>query len=98
MSVGTVSRPRRSRLAAHARVERRENVGVICERIAERMDDLGLIPSQLAGACAVAETTAARWYAGSHSPHAEQLVTICRYLDVSPLWLLGVSEEQGEAP
>lgn len=68
---------------------------IICERIRERLEDIGWSPIDLAVAVRVSEKSVYRWVAGEYAPRSEYLVSIARAFDVSPLWLLGVSDDSG---
>lgn len=81
-----------------AEKESTRGVSVITDRIASRIDELGIRHVELAGAIRVSEGTVGRWYRGTHDPHASHIVPISQYLDVNPLWILGVVDDQGEAP
>lgn len=68
---------------------------VICDRIRDRLIDVGWTPLDLAAAIRTSEKTVYRWTTGEYAPRAEFVVSICRALDVSPMYLLGLSEEPG---
>lgn len=70
---------------------------IICTRIRERLEDVGWSPLDLAAAIRTAEKTVYRWVSGEYAPRSEYLVSISRALDVSPLYLLGVSDDPGSA-
>jgi transcriptional regulator with XRE-family HTH domain len=66
---------------------------VICERIRARLDDVGWTALDLAAAVRASEKTVYRWTTGEYAPRSEYLVSIARALDVSPMYLLGLSDE-----
>lgn len=89
------SRPERRipspRDAEEARLQAQRDI--IIRRIRERMDEIGWTPIDLAAAIRTSEKTTYRWVAGEYAPRAEYLVSIARALDVSPMYLLGLSDE-----
>jgi len=68
---------------------------VICERIRDRLVDVGWTPLDLAAAIRSSEKTVYRWASGEYAPRAEYVVSICRALDVSPMYLLGLDDDPG---
>lgn len=68
---------------------------IICERIRERLDDVGWSALDLAAAVRTSEKTVYRWVSGEYAPRSEYIVSISAALDVSPLWLLGVTADAG---
>lgn len=102
MTQTTQTRPRgastRNSGTHPAEKESTRGVSVITDRIASRIDELGIRHVELAGAIRVSEGTVGRWYRGTHDPHASHIVPISQYLGVDALWILGVTDDQGEPP
>lgn len=48
---------------------------------------------KLAKGCGLSKQTVSNWCAGVSEPKAEQIVKICKYLDVHSDYLLGLSDE-----
>ena len=67
---------------------------IICERIAERMTEMGWVAIDLAHAVRTSEKTAYRWVSGEYAPRSEYIVSLGRSLEVSPLWLIGWTNDR----
>lgn len=66
----------------------RMSVDDFAERVSARVDQLGLLPVDLAAATRVHQSAAERWLKGLTKPHADHIVPLAKKLDVSVAWLL----------
>lgn len=77
------------------RVTQDENVTrVMGARFAELMIERGMSQQDTSYALRLSPTVINRWVKGKHAISAANIVTICRYFDVSADWLLGLSDER----
>ena len=70
-----------------------EHIGT---RIKAARQEQGLTRTQLAAELDITETTVTRWEQGRNKPGISQLLGLSRVLQVSPEYLLGADEPNGD--
>lgn len=64
------------------------------ERLKESIQDRGITQRMLATLTGTTEVSISRWANGSRLPNADALYRLCKALDVSADYLLGLSDER----
>lgn len=67
---------------------------VLSDRLKQSISERGITQRQLAALCDTTEVSVSRWVRGKRVPDAETLYKLCKALDVSADYLLGLSEER----
>lgn len=65
---------------------------IFAERLEEAIRTKRFKKGEVAEAVGVANSTVTKWIQGGNLPEVETLLALCRYLGVTPNWLLGVPE------
>lgn len=66
---------------------------MIISRLIKAMCDKSMTQKQLAQATGLTEAAISKYLCGKQITHEESLVKICKALDVSADWLLGIEKE-----
>ena len=66
------------------------------ERLRECRAEKGLTQAQLAARLSVTQSTVGKYERGALQPNLEMLVQLCKVLEVSADYLLGLESETGE--
>lgn len=67
---------------------------VLSNRLKQAITSKGITQRQLAVLCDTTEVSVCRWVRGKRIPDAEMLYKLCKALDISADYLLGLSEER----
>ena len=67
---------------------------VLSDRLKQSISERGITQRQLAALCDTTEVSVSRWVRGKRVPDAETLYRLCKALDVSADYLLGLSNEK----
>jgi len=67
---------------------------VLSNRLKQAITSKGITQRQLAVLCDTTEVSVSRWVRGKRIPDAEMLYKLCKALNVSADYLLGLSDEQ----
>ena len=65
------------------------------ERLRECRAEKGLTQAQLAARLSVTQSTVGKYERGALQPNLEMLVQLCKVLEVSADYLLGINDETG---
>lgn len=65
------------------------------ERLRESRAEKGLTQAQLAARLSVTQSTVGKYERGALQPNLEMLVQLCKVLEVSADYLLGINDETG---
>ena len=66
---------------------------MFAERFRSIIDENKISRYKIAKELDVSQSTVANWYHGDSEPKATQIVVLCKYLDVSAAYLLGITDE-----
>ena len=66
---------------------------IFTDRLNKELQAQKISMYRLAKDCKLSKQTVCNWCSGISEPKAEQIATICKYLDVSADYLLGLSNE-----
>lgn len=67
---------------------------VFTERLKQSINERGLTQRMLATLIGTTEQSVSRWAKGNRTPNADMLYRMCKALDVSADYLLGLSNEK----
>lgn len=67
------------------------NIGAFAERLRKELDDNKITMYKLAKDLNLSKQTVCNWCSGANEPKATQIAEVCKYLNVSADYLLGLT-------